>query len=176
MLRALTVALAFVAASGAAQPAVATGLPDAYAPIVVKPAGLPERAEFDLPPSLERAKRESKRLYVYLGADDCRYCRRYEAFLERSAAELQPQFAKDWLVVDLRSSLSVRADKVFIKVGHSSRSYDEFQRAIGDERARRLVYPNVWLLDAAAMPLMQMPAGTGTFETVAEQLEILRLQ
>ena len=46
----------------------------------------------------------------------------------------------------------------------------------GDERARALVYPSVWLLDAAAKPLMQMPAGSGTFETVPEQLEILRLE
>lgn len=52
----------------------------------------------------------------------------------------------------------------------------EFQRSIGDGLARQLVYPNVWLFDGAAKPLMQMPAGTGTFETVPEQLEILRLE
>ena len=39
-----------------------------------------------------------------------------------------------------------------------------------------LVYPPVWLFEAQLKPLMQMPAGTGTFETVPEQLEILRLQ
>jgi hypothetical protein len=54
--------------------------------------------------------------------------------------------------------------------------YAEFNRSIGDERARQLVYPSVWLLDAKGKPLMQMPAGTGTFETVPEQLEILRLE
>jgi hypothetical protein len=55
--------------------------------------------------------------------------------------------------------------------------YAEFQRSIGDERERQLVYPSVWLFDSAnAKPLMQMPAGTGTFETVPEQLEILRLE
>ncbi len=48
--------------------------------------------------------------------------------------------------------------------------------AIGDERARMLVYPSVWLLDDKLKPLMQMPAGTGTFQTVPEQLEILRLE
>jgi hypothetical protein len=47
---------------------------------------------------------------------------------------------------------------------------------LGDERARQLVYPSVWLLGADGKPLMQMPAGTGTFETVPEQLEILRLE
>ena len=38
-----------------------------------------------------------------------------------------------------------------------------------------LVYPSVWLFDQQLKPLMQMPAGTGTFETVDEQLEILHL-
>jgi hypothetical protein len=172
----MRIALVWLAALLLALPAHAAGIPAMYAPIVVQRAGAPDRAEFDLTPALQRAQREGKRLYVYLGADDCRYCRRYEAFLERHAAELLPHFAKDWLVVDLRSLLSVRADQVFIKMHGTSRRYDEFQQAIGDERARRLVYPNVWLLDAQAKPLMAMPSGTGTFETVPEQLEILRLE
>lgn len=159
-----------------AWPVLAAGLPDAYTPVVVQPAGLPERAEFDLTPAVQRAKRENKRLYVYLGADDCRYCRKYESFLLRHAAELAPAFAKDYVVVDLRSSLRVLADAVLIRAGSNSQRYADFQRSIGDERARRLVYPNVWLLDGDLKPLLQMPAGTGTFETVPEQLEILRLQ
>lgn len=31
----------------------------------------------------------------------------------------------------------------------------------------------MWLLDADLKPLTQRPAGTGTFQTVPEQLEIL---
>jgi thioredoxin-related protein len=153
----------------------AAGVPASYAPTVVQPTAGPLRFEFDLSAALRRAEREKKRLYVYLGANDCPYCRRYEAFLERHAAELAPHFAKDYLVVDLRSSLTVQAGKLFIRIGETSLPYADFQRSIGDERARMLVYPSVWLLDAKAKPLMQMPAGTGTFETVEEQLEILRL-
>jgi thiol-disulfide isomerase/thioredoxin len=150
-------------------------LPAAYAPLVVQPTGLPERAEFDLTAAVARAKKEGKRLYVYLGASDCPYCRRYEAFLDKNADELRPHFA-GWLIVDLRSSLRVQAERLHIRVGGLSLPYADFQRRIGDERARQLVYPSVWLLDAAVKPLMQMPAGTGTFETVPEQLEILRLE
>ncbi len=160
----------------AAAGAGAAGFPAAYAPTVVQPTGTPERFEFDLTAALARAQRERKRLYVYLGADDCPYCRKYEAFLDRNAAELAPHFAKDYLVVDLRSRLAVQARLLHIRTGNRSLPYAEFQRSIGDERARLLVYPSVWLLDANAKPLMQMPAGTGTFETVAEQLEILRLE
>ena len=154
----------------------AAGLPAGYAAMVVQPVDTPERFEFDLTAALQRARRERKRLYVYLGASDCPYCRRYEAFLQRNATELVPHFAKDYLVVDLRSRLAVQAKLLHIRVGSSSLPYAEFQRSIGDERARMLVYPSVWLLDSNAKPLMQMPAGTGTFETVAEQLEILRLE
>ena len=145
-------------------------------PTPVQAAGVPQRHEFDLTPSLKRAQREHKRLYVYLGASDCPYCRRYEAFLQRHADELVPHFAKDYLVVDLRSSLSVTADKLYFRVGDKSLRYADFMREIGDERVRMLVYPSVWLFDGRAKPLMQMPAGTGTFETGPEQLEIRRLQ
>jgi thiol-disulfide isomerase/thioredoxin len=152
------------------------GVPAPYAPTVVMPAGTPQRHEFDLTAALLRAKREHKRLYLYLGATDCPFCRKYEAFLDRNAAELAPHFAKNYLVVDLRSSLSVRADALYFRIGERSLAYADFMRSIGDERARQLVYPSVWLLDDQAKPLMQMPAGTGTFETVPEQLEILRLE
>ncbi|MFZ2650775.1 MAG: thioredoxin family protein [Burkholderiaceae bacterium] len=160
----------------AATNAAAAGLPAPYAATVLVPVVTGQRHEFDLTAALNRARRENKRVFVYLGANDCRYCRRYEAFLERHAAELVPHFTKDWVVVDLRSSLSVQAKLLYIRIGQTSLAYADFQRSIGDERARMLVYPSVWLLDAQARPLMQMPAGTGTFETVEEQLEVLRLE
>jgi thiol-disulfide isomerase/thioredoxin len=167
----LAVWLALVPATGAL-----AGVPAPYAPLVIQPSGTPARHEFDLSAALARARRENKRLYVYLGAHNCPFCRRYEAFLEQNAAELVPHFAAQYIVVDLRSSLSVTADQLFIRIGGRSLAYADFQRSIGDERARMLVYPSVWLLDPDAKPLMQMPAGTGTFQTVPEQLEILRLE
>lgn len=151
-----------------------TGFPSAYKPLVVEPRIGPARREFDLGPALARAQREKRRLYVYLGADDCPYCRRYEAFLAQNAGALVPHF-KPWVVVDLRSSLSTTQGQLYFRVGNTSLAYADFQRSIGDERARMLVYPSVWLFDAQMKPLMQMPAGTGTFETVEEQLEILNL-
>lgn len=173
LLRALLVWL--VCGLGAAAPAAA-GIPSDYAPLVVQPTGMPERVEFDLSPALARARRDNKRLYVYLGANDCPFCRQYETFLARNVAVLAPAFAKDYLVVDLRSSLSVTARRLYLRIGNSSWPYTEFQREIGDARVRALVYPCVWLLDQQPRPLMQMPTGAGTFETVAEQLGILRLE
>lgn len=151
------------------------GLPAAYAPMVVEPSGGPERPEFDLDTALQRARAENKSLYVYLGARDCPYCRRYEAFLAKNAQALVPHFLARYLVVDLRSALLLQAPKLHFRVNGRSLNYTELMREMGDERGRQLVYPSVWLLDGQARPLMQMPAGTGTFETVEEQLEILRL-
>jgi thiol-disulfide isomerase/thioredoxin len=150
------------------------GLPAAYAPMVIQRQGGPDKFEFDLTPAFERARSEKKWLYVYLGADDCPYCRKYEAFLEKNAHELVPRFHK-YMVVDLRSTLSLQQNKLYFRIGDRSLPYSDFQRAIGDARARLLVYPSVWLFDAQAKPLMQMPAGTGTFQTVPEQIEILEL-
>lgn len=156
--------------------AARAGVPAAYEPLVVSPRAVDGHQEYDLRPALERARRENRRLYVYLGAHDCSFCRRYERFLEQHAAELVPEFHKGWIVVDLRSSLATHADKLWVQTGPLALAYADFQRALGDERARQLIYPSVWLLDGQARPLMPMPAGTGTFETVPEQLEILRLE
>lgn len=153
----------------------AAGLPAVYDAIVVQPTGAPARTEFDLTPALNRARAENKRLYVYLGAKDCRYCRQYETFLEQNAKELLPHFKAKYLVVDLRSSLTVPAAQVYIRAGATSLPYADFQRSIGDERGRHLIYPNVWLFDADLKPLMQMPSGAGTFQTVPDQIEILQL-
>lgn len=172
----IAVAIALAAVLALVAPAAVAGIPAPYAPRVVEPIGTPERYEFDLTPALREARSQNKRLYVYLGAMDCPFCRRYESFLEKNAAELVPHFQKEWIVVDLRSRLSVQADKLYLRTGMRALPYREFMRAIGDERVRQLVYPSVWLFDADAKPLMQMPAGTGTFETVPEQLEILRLE
>lgn len=166
--------LALVAAvSFAAQAA----FPDAYAPVAVQPQiSASGQHEFDLRPAQQRARREGKALYVYLGASDCPYCRKYEQFLSANLRELVPRFAPKYLVVDLRSQLSITANQLILRTEALRLPYADFQRAIGDQRARLLVYPSVWLLDASTgKPLMQMPAGTGTFQTVPEQIEILDL-
>lgn len=173
-LRVLT-ALAALAVVLACAPASAAGIPPDYAPLVVEPSVKDGKTEFDLAPAQARAKREKKRLYVYLGANDCPYCKLYEAFLRQNAGELVPEFARDYLIVDLRSSLSVKAASLYFKVSGKSLDYKSFMQKLGDERDRMLVYPSVWLFDAELKPLMQMPAGTGTFQTVPEQLEILHL-
>jgi thioredoxin-related protein len=166
----LATALLFVATHAAA------AFPAGYNPTAVQPQGTPERYEFDLTAALARAKTENKRLYLYLGANDCPFCRKYEAFLDANAGALTSHFAKDYLVYDLRSSLKAQGERLRFRIGDKSWSYKEFMTSLGDERARQLVYPSVWLLGSEGKPLMQMPAGTGTFETVPEQLEILRLE
>ena len=98
-------------------PAVA-GLPEAYNAVVLQPTGTPPgRIEFDLSAVQQRAKTEGKRLYVYLGANDCKFCRKYEAFLAKNTKELVPHFAEKYIVVDLRSSLSVTASALYFRVG-----------------------------------------------------------
>ena len=167
----LVVALA-AGLSGVAQAA----FPAAYAPMPVEPVVDAQGVhEFDLRPAQARARREGKWLYVYLGAKDCAFCRKYEAFLTANAKELVPQFAAKYMVVDLHSALTVLDKQVVLRTDAMRLPYREFQQAIGDQRARLLVYPNVWVMDANAKPLMQMPAGAGTFQTVPEQLEILQL-
>lgn len=150
-------------------------LPADYQPLVLEPRREGPLLEFDLDPALQRARQQGKPLYVYLGAHDCSFCRRYEAFLAGNTAALVPEFAARYLVVELRSSLRTQAQQLRFRVNGRSLGYLDWMRELGDERVRQLVYPSVWLLDTAGRNLMQMPAGTGTFETVQEQIEVLRL-
>ena len=135
-----------------------TGIPPAYQPLVVEPQLGPGRSEFDLGPALARAKRENKRLYVYLGAEDCPYCRRYEAFLARNAGELVPTSNPDR--VDLRSSRPPRRPSCSSAwaAARWSTPTPEFDH----RRARRMLSTQRVPVDAQLKPLMPMPAGTGT--------------
>ena len=155
------------------------GMPAPYQAMVVPPVLSDKLApggwEFDLRPALQRARKEGRSLYVYLSASDCPYCRKYEAFLTENAKALVPYFREKYIVVDLRAELSVQAKQLVLRTDQHHLPYSDFQRAIGDQRARMLVYPSVWLLSGEGKPLMQMPAGAGTFMTVPEQLEILNL-
>lgn len=151
------------------------GFPAAYTPLVVEPTVRGEILDFDLRPAQARARAENKSLYVYLGASNCPFCRKYEAFLDAHSRELVPHFAKDYVVVDLRGDVRKPGDKVILRTDSLHLPYLAFQEAIGDQRTRTLTYPNVWLLSTEGKPLMQMPSGAGTFETVPEQLEILQL-
>ncbi len=149
--------------------------PVAYAPMTVEPAVKDGVHHYDLRAAQARARQDKKSLYVYLGAHNCPFCKRYEAFLSANAKELVPHFAKDYLVVDLRGDVRVTGQRVAIRTDKLELPYVEFQAAIGDERTRTLTYPNVWLLSSEGKQLMQMPSGAGTFETVPEQIEILQL-
>jgi thiol-disulfide isomerase/thioredoxin len=155
------------------------GMPAPYQALVVPPVlgdkTVPGGWEFDLRPALQRARKEGRSLYVYLSASDCPYCRKYEAFLTENAKALVPRFREKYIVVDLRAELSVQAKQLVLRTEQHHLPYSDFQRAIGDQRARMLVYPSVWLLNGEGKPLMQMPAGAGTFMTVPEQIEILDL-
>lgn len=166
---------ALLAAALLAAGSARAALPAEYQPLVLEPRREGEQLEFDLDAAMARARAAGKPLYVYLGASDCAFCRRYETFLARNTSALVPAFAARYLVVELRSSLRTQAQDLRLRIGGRSLDYQAWMRELGDERVRQLVYPSVWLLDLNARNLMQMPAGTGTFETVEEQLEILRL-
>lgn len=171
LLAAALTAIAALTAAGTAQAA----LPAEYQPLVLEPQRDGAQLDFNLDAALAQARQAGKPLYVYLGASDCAYCRRYEAFLARNTAALVPEFAARYLLVELRSNLRTQAPNLRFRIGGRSLGYQAWMQELGDERVRQLVYPSVWLLDLNARNLMQMPAGTGTFETVDEQLEILKL-
>lgn len=172
----LTLAAAAMALSrGEAEPFTAAGADlSAYKPLQIAPRKSAQRWEFELDPALEKAAREGRHLYLVLSAWDCHFCARYERFLQINAARLAPQFERHHLLfVRLGSALEAQGDRVFLRAKGHSEAYADFQRRLGDERTGRMVYPVIWLLNAQLQLLNQLPYGTGTFETVPEQLEVI---
>ena len=57
------------------------------------------------------------------------------------AGEPTPHSDKDYLGVDPRSTQAALASRLYIRIGDARLPYADFQRSIGDERTRALVYP-----------------------------------
>lgn len=139
-------------------------IPADYGPMVVQP-GLGSAGEqvFDLSPALQQARREHKRLFVYLGAAECTACRRYTAFLETHEREMRPLLGR-FVVVDLRASLRSGRRPLFV-VDERQYSTAEFKARIGDSDPD-LPYPTWWILTPAAKEVRQLPRGVNHFVDV----------
>jgi len=96
-------------------------IPDAYQPLVIKPAFSFTERRVDLTPALLQARRLNKPLLVYLGAYDCPPCKRYTGFLENHVEAMRP--ALDAVVVlDIRTWLKGPKLVFQIKASHRANS------------------------------------------------------
>ena len=57
------------------------------------------------------------------------------------AGELMPHSDKDYLGVEPRCTQAELASRLYIRTGDARLPYADFQRSIGDEQTRALVYP-----------------------------------
>jgi len=146
-------------------------IPEEYKPIVVEaPFSFSERL-FDLTSVVEQANRESKPIYIYLGAEDCPPCKEYYRFLQTNHDKLKTGFDKV-LVVDIRTWLRGRA--IVFKIGDVRYTVGEFKSKVGDANGI-LSYPYFWLLSPSLIQLKQLPRGLSNFTSIEKQLEILQL-
>lgn len=162
--RLLALCLASACLSAAAQ------IPDSYRPMVIEPPLSLSARVIDLTPAVDRARREGKPLYLYLGARDCPPCKAYTGFLQANREALQPAFDQV-VVADVRTWL--RGPALVFKIGEQHYTAAEFKALVGDVN-QGLSYPSYWLLTPQLRQVRQFPKGGG-LETVAQQLEALRL-
>lgn len=146
-------------------------IPSAYRPIIVEPPFSFSERVVDLTDAIAKANRESKPLYVYLGAEDCPPCREYTAFLDKNLESLKDAFDRV-VIVDVRTWL--KGPKLIFKAGDKRYSFEEFTAAVGDKN-KILTYPFYWLLSPALQQIKQLPQGARHYLNVEKQLEILRL-
>ncbi|MEK7436484.1 MAG: thioredoxin family protein [Pseudomonadota bacterium] len=166
MMRIVAVLLLTLGASLAA-----ADIPVEYNPLVVEaPFSFSERV-FDLTSAVDRANRENKPLYIYLGADDCPPCKAYSAFLQKNRELLKASFDRV-IFVDIRTWL--KGPALVFKIGGNRYSLAKFKALVGDAN-RSLTYPYFWLLTPSLRQVKQLPLGTANYMPVDKQIEILRL-
>ncbi|MFG6448941.1 thioredoxin family protein [Roseateles sp. BYS180W] len=156
-----------------ASPGQAEPMDQRYAALDIEPRREADgRWVFQLQPALALAQRQHKNIYLLLTAHDCGFCQRYERFLNANAQQLAPVLRQQHVLVVLRASLAAQGNAVQFEAYGKTWPYQAFQYLLGDERQRRLQYPVVWQLSPQLRLLQQLPYGTGTLETVADQVEI----
>lgn len=147
-------------------------IPDVYQPVVIRPPfSLSERL-IDLSDALEKARRESKPLYIYLGAADCPPCRDYGIFLSNNYTALKDAFDKV-VVVDIRTY--IKGPELVFKIGDARYSFSQFKSFVGDKNSF-LIYPYYWLISQETLKqIKQLPLSSAkNYADVSKQIETLR--
>jgi thiol-disulfide isomerase/thioredoxin len=150
---------------------VVAKIPAEYRPMVVEPPSNFSERVFDLTNAVDRANREGKALFIYLGAEDCPPCRQYFLFLEDNREQLKSSFDRV-IVVDIRTWL--KGPALVFKVGDKRFSFVGFNALVGDTN-RTLTYPYYWLITPDLKQVKQLPRGSTNYMSVDRHRELLRL-
>ena len=145
-------------------------IPDAFEPLVVKPAFSFSERRIDLTPAFEKARRLNKPILVYLGAADCPPCKDYTAFLQRHQEEMKVVFS-EMVLVDIRTWLT--GAKLTFQIRDKTYTVEEFKNHIGDSNAE-LYYPSWWLLTVEGKQVRQLPHGTSLYSSVESHTRLLK--
>lgn len=154
-----TIAAACLCLSAASTWAI---IPADLNPVIVEaPFSFRERL-FDLSSAVAKAKAENKRLFIYLGAQDCPPCLEFSRFLENHETELKPVFA-DLVVVDIRTWL--RGGSLRFKIDDARYSFAELKALVGDQNST-LYYPYYWLLTPELTQVRQLSRRPSDYTSV----------
>ena len=126
----------------------------------------------DLSAAFDKAAKEQKPMFVYLDADDCPMCRKYNRFVRTNLARFKQLF-KPYVVVDIRTSMNW-IPQIF-RVDDKNHTFDEFKLLVGDNN-RFLTYPYYWLLGPDRKQLRQLPIGAFSNSEIEKHAELLTVQ
>jgi len=146
-------------------------IPEVFHPLVVSPPFSFSERLIDLTPAFEKAKQLNKPLLIYLGAEDCSWCKTYTEFLEKHEEEMKAAFAK-LLVVDIRTWL--RGPKLIFEIYNKRYNIVQFKALVGDAN-KGLFYPTWWLLTPDGKQVHQLPQSTLNFTSVSNHIRLLQV-
>ena len=147
------------------------GIPDGYKLIVIRPPfSLTERV-VDLTPVIKKARSEGKPILLYMGAQDCPPCRRYEAFLKEHQSELASVYERLTLV-EVRSW--IEGPKLVFRTENRRYSVSEFKATLGDTN-KGFTWPYWWLISQDLRQIRQLPQGSKHYLDVENHKRLLQL-
>ena len=124
---------------------------------------------FDLTPAVNKAKADNKRLFIYLGANDCPPCKVFSQFLSENEQALKPALA-GVVLVDIRTWL--KGSRIVFKVGDVRYVFSEFKATVGDKNTV-LTYPYYWLLTPELTQVRQLSRKPSDYTSVESLLSVL---
>ena len=149
-------------------------IPDELDPVIVE-SNLSIRdmgRVVDLSEAFSQAAREHKPMFVYLDAEDCPMCRKYNRYIIDNLARYQQLF-KPYVVVDIRTTMNW-IPQIF-RIDGKDYSFDEFKQLVGDDN-KFLTYPYFWILGPDRKQLKQLPIGVFGNRDIEKHAEWLRIR
>ncbi|MEK7567539.1 MAG: thioredoxin family protein [Patescibacteria group bacterium] len=146
-------------------------MPEDFKPIMIERSGGLTENIFDLDHAIKVAQEKKKLIFIYISANDCSWCARYEEFLKTNKEAMKEIFAP-YVVANLFVNTRGGAKPTF-RIGGQIYNANGFRALVGD-KAGLCYYPCFWALTPDLKQVRQQPRGATYYMTVEGHAKLLQ--